>query len=187
MKKYCIYILWGMLISALLVACSDKPTDSTPDQAPPEKPALILEGNESLEKLMRSFLPKEVQKNADTDKFIPVEHKRYEVAQLFRQAYFQNKTHQIQSKTLEEAFALKKEWNVLCTSAQPYEKLPILQRLNTEIEISLSLLLLNSQDEVDTLERLLSQQYQSAKGSVIYLIVLFWQKILILCKICTKC
>ncbi len=182
MKKYCIYILWGMLISALLVACSDKPTDSTPDQAPPEKPALILEGNESLEKLMdkifennvystttdelmRSFLPKEVQKNADTDKFIPVEHKRYEVAQLFRQAYFQNKTHQIQSKTLEEAFALKKEWNVLCTSAQPYEKLPILQRLNTEIEISLSLLLLNSQDEVDTLERLLSQQYQSAKGT----------------------
>lgn len=182
MKKYCIYILWGMLISVLLVACSDKPTDSTPDQAPPEKPALILEGNESLEKLMdkifennvystttdelmRSFLPKEVQKNADTDKFIPVEHKRYEVAQLFRQAYFQNKTHQIQSKTLEEAFALKKEWNVLCTSAQPYEKLPILQRLNTEIEISLSLLLLNSQDEVDTLERLLSQQYQSAKGT----------------------
>ncbi|MCX2717231.1 hypothetical protein OQH61_05715 [Helicobacter sp. MIT 21-1697] len=181
MKKYCIYILLGMLMGTF-VACSDEPTDAISEQAPPKKPALMLEGNESLERIMdkifennvynsttdeivHSLLPKEVQKSVDRDKFIPVEYKRYEIVQLFRQAYFQNKTHQIQSKTLEEVFALKKEWSVLCTRAQPYEKLPILQRLNTEIEISLSLLLLNNKDEIDTLENLLLQQYQKAKGT----------------------
>lgn len=103
--------------------------------------------------------------------FPPVEEKRSEIAQLLSEAYRQNTAYSIQTTTLEAFLALVNEWSkisqwgAVSDSGKTYEKLSVLERLDTEIELSLGLLLLDyHRGEPSAFLALLNQQFEAAKS-----------------------
>ncbi|TLD96192.1 hypothetical protein LS71_006900 [Helicobacter jaachi] len=177
----CYLLLCYVLLSTLFLSCSDTKDIEQPVEAPPI--SLSLTGDENLEGLMdkivaymtyesnieakiNTLLPKEVRKMPKDDEFAPVMYKTYEISQMFAQAYRENKTHTIQGATLEKAFALAKEWEMLCASAKPYMQLSTLAKLDNMLKIYLSLLFLNyNNGDTSYIDALLNQQYESAKGT----------------------
>lgn len=172
-------ILLCAIVGLYFVACSEK-VEEPPKQEQVKSPLTTL-GDENLETLMdkifahfaylpaddeamlESLLPKQAK---DDIKFTPVDKKRYEITKLLWEAYAQNKAHNIESETLERALGLEQEWKVLIASATPYMKLPLLEKIDAEIALSLGLLFLNNNNgDESTLATLLESQHQFAKGS----------------------
>lgn len=176
MKNLC---LCGILLYALcFISCSDRKDEPEIIQEQ-TKETLTFKGDENLNMLMdkilkqftytasqetviKTFLPEQSSIDITLE---DVDSKRYRIATLLTQAYELNKNNLFDSAVLEQALMLSQEWDVLCASAKPYMQLPLLQRLDTDIALSLSLLFLGSNDADMLFDMRLQEQYQSAKGS----------------------
>lgn len=174
------------MVCVLFCACSKEQGEVESSPIAPKEPIpLVLENeNESLDSLMDKIISanayepsndallESIAKESITkaskpkDNFPPVSAKRYEIAQLLKEAYQQNKSHDIKPETLDRAFALRSEWNVLSEIADSYQDMSILEHYDTQIALELSLLLLNSaRGDISSINNLLLGRYESARGS----------------------
>ncbi|WP_343353838.1 hypothetical protein V3I05_01855 [Helicobacter mastomyrinus] len=179
MKTFAMYMLGGIIVSLCFMACGESKTQeehsSTQEQG---QIPFKLQGNENLDALMDKILMqyaplsgnthffdiREIQ--ADSTQFTPIDEQRNKIHHLLYEAYKENRAHYIESALLESVLGTQREWNVLSTSAQPYMEIPSLERLDTDIVLALSLLFLNdNKGDSSEFDKLLKQQYQSAKGS----------------------
>ena len=173
MKKVYVYMMI-LLVSVGFVACSDK-VEEQPSEHHIQAP-LTFDKDEDIHSLMskilsfyapkreslESLLPPSEQKH----KFMPVEQQKDEITNVLWSAYEQNEANKFEVPMLEKALILMQEWNLLYASAKPYMQIPLLEQYDTQISLSLALLLLNNEkgDSVQ-LSELLDWQYQSAKQS----------------------
>jgi len=181
-KKKLVFIVKILVyfgISVILLSCSDKKTqDSEKTMDTQIDISLALNGEDEMlesimDKIFVNFVWTPQKDNMRQDGIFPsMEEKRSQIAQSLSEAYRQNKTYNIQAAHLEHLLALLNEWNkigewgTLSDSAKTYKHLSALERLDTEIEIALGLLLLdyNNGDPKAFLD-LLERQFDTAKGS----------------------